>query len=123
MSGGAGSAIPATFETVKAVLLDKSTAYSCFGAGCHEQIPYFTLRGTSDQQLYTLLTTYTTRGCGPAIDKTNPAESGLIKFLRGPCGGIDRMPLGKCWEDGDEGCVPPAYIDAIERWIAAGATR
>jgi hypothetical protein len=31
------------------------------------------------------------------------------------------MPFGKCFEDGDEGCVSPEYIAAIEQWIAKGA--
>lgn len=77
----------------------------------------------TDDQLYTMVTTYMTEDCGPAINKANPPESALVKLLKGACGDTIRMPYGKCNEDGDEGCVPPATINAIEQWIAAGAAR
>jgi hypothetical protein len=31
------------------------------------------------------------------------------------------MPFGKCFVDGDEGCIAPEYIAAIEKWIVNGA--
>jgi hypothetical protein len=51
----------------------------------------------------------------------NPQDSALVKLLKGPCGDTNRMPFGKCFEDGDDGCVAPEYIAAIEQWIAKGA--
>jgi hypothetical protein len=31
------------------------------------------------------------------------------------------MPFGKCFADGDEGCISPENIAALEKWIANGA--
>jgi hypothetical protein len=109
--------------------MDTSTAYSCYGGLCHDfsENPYFQLKKDgvelTDDELHTMLLSYRTKNCGVAINTANPAESGLVKLLKAPCGGTERMPLGKCSEDGDEGCVPPAYIEAIQQWIAAGAMK
>jgi hypothetical protein len=74
-------------------------------------------------ELYRYLKSFRTLECGKLIDTANPSESALVKYLRGPCGEIERMPSFTCVEDTDEWCVPEYYIQAIEQWIAAGAPR
>lgn len=78
-------------------------------------------RAFSDDELHTLLRSHVTQNCGQLVNLANPPESALVKLLKGPCGNSDRMPAGKCFEDGEEGCVTPANIAAIEQWIANGA--
>jgi hypothetical protein len=80
----------------------------------------------SDDALYTFMKGYTTRNCGALINVANPAESGLVKVLKGTCGATPVMPMDKCYVDkgalaGD--CVPPETVSAIQQWIAAGAQR
>src|SRR5687768_16782626 len=115
-SGGDGS-IPPTFDTFKQIVMQAP----CFGARCHndDQNP---LNLRMDDQLYTRLTSRISENCGqlPIVNPGKPAESALIKILRGPCGPTARMPLG-CVEDQDGACVPAEYIAALEQWIAAGA--
>ncbi|HEY0465381.1 MAG TPA: hypothetical protein VGC79_14300, partial [Polyangiaceae bacterium] len=77
---------------------------------------------TADQ-LYSYMKSFKTLECGKLIDTANPSQSALVKYLRGPCGSIERMPSFKCFDDGDEACVPEYYIQAIEQWIAMGAPR
>jgi hypothetical protein len=112
-----GSAIPATFDTVKLII----TETTCFGAGCHndDQNP---LNLRVDDQLHMRLRSRISKACGniPVVNPGKPQESALIKILKGPCGATQRMPLG-CVDDQDATCVPPDYLAAIERWIAAGA--
>ena len=109
--------------------MDTSTPYSCYGGICHDfpENPYFKLKkdgiALTDDELHAMLLTYMTRNCGAAVNIQSPSESGLVKLLRADCGATGRMPFGKCSEDGDEGCVPPAYIAAIQQWIAAGAPK
>ena len=116
-SSGGGSAVPATFDTVKTVINDAP----CFGAGCHndDQNP---LNLRVDDQLHTRLTSRISISCGnvPVVNPGNPQESAIVKILKGPCGGTPRMPIG-CVDDQDATCIPAEYIAAIEQWIAAGA--
>lgn len=118
-SGSAGSAVggevPATFATIKSLI-----PTSCFGGVCHD-LPEHPLNLKVDDKLYATLTTHVTETCGPLVKAGSPQDSALVKLLKGPCNGTDRMPMGKCFADGDEGCVPPAYVAAIEQWIAKGA--
>jgi len=115
-AGSAGSGeVPATFATIKSLI-----PTSCFGGVCHD-LPEHPLKLKVDDELYATLTGHTTETCGPLIKAGSPQDSALVKLLKGPCNGTDRMPLGKCFADGDEGCVPPAYVAAIEQWIANGA--
>jgi hypothetical protein len=111
----AGAEVSATFATLKSLI-----PISCFGGVCHD-LPEHPLKLKVDDQLYATLTTHMTETCGPLIKAGSPQDSALVKLLKGPCNGTDRMPLGKCFADGDEGCVPPASIAAIEQWIAKGA--
>ena len=114
--GGGGSApIEASFNTFKSII-----PTSCFGGLCHN-LKENPLQLTVDDKLYTTLTTHMTETCGVVVKPGSPQDSALVKLLKGPCNGTERMPSGKCFEDGDEGCVPPDYIAAIEKWIAAGA--
>jgi hypothetical protein len=119
-TSGAGSGsgpIPAepTFNTLKAII-----PVSCFGGLCHN-LAENPLQLSVDDKLYTTLTTHMTDGCGPVVKPGFPQDSALIKLLKGPCGDIMRMPSGKCFDDGDEGCISPAHIAALEQWIANGA--
>lgn len=104
-----------TFATFKSII-----PTSCFGGLCHN-LAENPLQLTVDDKLYTTLTTHMTETCGVVVKPGSPQDSALVKLLKGPCNGTDRMPYGKCFEDGDEGCVPPDYIAAIEKWIANGA--
>jgi hypothetical protein len=113
MSGGA--VIEPSFNTLKGVIQT-----SCFGGLCHD-LPENPLKLTVNDQLYTTLTTHMTEHCGAVVKPGFPQESALVRLLKGPCGETDRMPFGKCFVDGDEGCIVPEYIVAIEQWIANGA--
>jgi hypothetical protein len=110
-----GDTVAASFEGLKSVL-----KASCFGGVCHD-LPEHPLQLKIDDKLYGTLTSHMTKGCGVVVKPGSPQDSALVKLLKGPCGGTDRMPLNKCTDDGDEGCVTPANIAAIEQWIAAGA--
>jgi len=112
---GGGSGIEPSFATLKSVIQS-----SCFGAVCHD-LPEHPLQLKVDDKLYGTLTTYMTKHCGPVLTPGSPQDSALIKLLKGPCNGTDRMPYGKCAADGEEGCISPEYIAAIEKWIANGA--
>lgn len=114
-SGGGGGAVEASFDTLKSLI-----PMHCFGGLCHD-LPENPLHLTVDDKLYTTLTTHVTKHCGPVLKPGSPQESALIRLLKGPCGETDRMPFGKCFEDGDEGCVSPQDIAALEQWIAKGA--
>ncbi|HYQ05283.1 MAG TPA: hypothetical protein VER96_41710 [Polyangiaceae bacterium] len=107
------------FETVQYMF----KGVPCSGSNCHfGGRNHLTVDKTPDA-LYTYMKNFKTLECGKLIDTTNPSESALVKYLRGPCGSLGRMPLDKCTDDGDELCVPNYYIDFIEQWIAAGAPR
>ncbi|HEX2873864.1 MAG TPA: hypothetical protein VHP33_21560 [Polyangiaceae bacterium] len=120
VGGGAGSgggAPQPTFEGVKTMIQG-----SCFGGLCHDLAEH-PLKLKIDDALYTTLTTYSTEHCGPLVKVGSPQESALIKLLKGPCGETERMPYGKCLQDGDEGCVSPETIAALEQWIMSGAPK
>ena len=116
-AGSGGSAPQPTFEGVKTMIQG-----SCFGGLCHDLTEH-PLKLKLDDALYTTLTTYSTKHCGPLVKIGSPQESALVKLLKGPCGETERMPYGKCVQDGDEGCVSPEVIAAIEQWIMSGAPR
>lgn len=107
--------VPATFETVKRVV-----GLSCFGAPCHDE-PGNPLQMKPLENLIATLTAHTTQDCGPALTPGNPEGSAFVKLLKADCGETVRMPMGKCFDDGDPGCVPPEDIAAIEKWIQDGA--
>jgi hypothetical protein len=115
---GGGEIIPPTFDTLKLVL---KSNLGCLGADCHgggnQQAPTLTI----SDKLYTTLTTTMSPDCGniPLVKPGKPDESALVKIIKGPCGSIDRMPLG-CTEQ-DDNCVPAEYIAAITQWVANGA--
>lgn len=115
-SGGSGGAgLAPTFATVKSII-----QMSCFGGLCHD-LPENPLQLKVDDKLYTTLTTHMTETCGIVVKPGMPQDSALVKLLKGPCNGTDRMPFNMCFNDGDEGCVSPEEIAAIEQWIASGA--
>jgi hypothetical protein len=116
-AGSGGSAPQPTFEGVKIMIQG-----SCFGGLCHDLAEH-KLKLKLDDALYTTLTTYSTKNCGPLVKIGSPQESALIKLLKGPCGETERMPYGKCFQDGDEGCVSPATIAALEQWVMSGAPK
>lgn len=116
-AGSGGSAPQPTFEGVKTMI-----QASCFGGLCHDLAEH-KLKLKIDDALYTTLTTYSTKNCGPLVKVGNPQESALIRLLKGPCGETERMPYGKCFQDGDEGCVSPETIAALEQWVMAGAPK
>ena len=114
------SMIPsANFETVRLMF----QGAPCSGSSCHfGGRNHLQVDKTADQ-LYSYMMSFKTLECGKLIDTANPSQSALVKYLRGPCGKIERMPSYKCFDDGDEQCVPEYYIQAIEQWIAKGAPR
>lgn len=112
---GGGSAVEASFATLEEVIQS-----SCFGSLCHD-LPENPLQLSVNSALYTTLTTHVTKTCGALLKPGSPQESALVRLLKGPCGKTDRMPYGKCFSDGDEGCVSPQKIAAIEQWIQSGA--
>jgi len=127
-SAAGGTAIEASFATVKDII-----TLQCFGNGCHGQEGN-PLIMKLDDTLYTTLTTHTTKNCGKLVNPTSPAESALVKLLKGSCGTppnvTDRMPFGGSCLEGDmetdpdaTTCVVPAKIDAIQAWIAKGAPK
>lgn len=114
------SMIPSpNFETVRLMF----QGAPCSGSSCHfGGRNHLQVDKTADQ-LYSYMMSFKTLECGKLIDTANPSQSALVKYLRGPCGKIERMPSFKCFDDGDEQCVPEYYIQAIEQWIAKGAPR
>jgi hypothetical protein len=114
-SGAGGAVIEASFATLKAMV-----PMSCYGGVCHD-VPEHPLYLADAGKLYATLTSHVVEGCGPVLKPGSPQESALIKLLKGPCGGVDRMPLGTCNADGDEACIEPEVIAALEKWITNGA--
>jgi len=98
-------------------------ASPCSGSSCHYGGRNHLQVGKPADQLYSYMMSFKTLQCGKLIDTANPSQSALVKYLRGPCGMIERMPSGKCFDDGDPQCLPEYYIQAIEQWIANGAPR
>jgi hypothetical protein len=119
--GAAGSAAPgveASFATVRQVVVQAH----CADASCHngEVKP----RLQDDATLHTTLTTHISKACGniPVVTPGNPEQSALVKLIKGPCGELPRMPNGCVSTPIEEyTCLPPDYIDAIERWVRNGA--
>lgn len=107
------------FETVRLMF----EAAECSGSSCHFGGRNHLQVNKSPDALYTYMKSFTTLACGKLIDTTNPAESALVKYLRGPCGNIERMPQFKCSDGTEEWCVPEYYIQFIQDWIAKGAPR
>jgi hypothetical protein len=118
-AGGGGGAsavlVEPTFATVRRVV-----EMSCFGAPCHDE-PGNPLQMKPLDQLVTKLSSHTTQDCGPALTPGNPEQSAFLRLLKAECGGTARMPLGKCFDDADPGCVLPEDIAAIQKWIENGA--
>lgn len=112
------SQVEASFATVRQVVVQAH----CADASCHngEVKP----RLQDDATLHATLTSHISEACGniPVVTPGNPQQSALIKLLKGPCGELPRMPNGCVSEPVEEyTCLPPDYIDALERWVAAGA--
>jgi hypothetical protein len=126
---GGGNEIPATFETIKLVFGGGGGIMPCSAAPCHGVAGVappgkpLELPPNDDQQLYTNLTTYVSTACNDTklVTPGNPAQSALLRILKGPCGMTPRMPYGCDPQAGD--CIPDEYIAAVERWIAGGAPR
>ncbi|WP_437324758.1 hypothetical protein [Sorangium sp. So ce381] len=117
-TGGGGSAVDPTFETVREVVAQAG----CSTASCHNGEAKPTL--VDDNTLYTTLTTHISEACGdiPLVTPGEPEQSALVKILKGPCGDIARMPNGCVGVPGPEyTCLLQEYIDAIEQWVANGA--
>ena len=119
---GGAPAVEATFATVKSII-----QASCFGAGCHSDMGN-PLQMKVDASLYGTLTTHMTMNCGKMVDIANPADSALVKVLKGSCGTppnvTPRMPFQVCMDvdtDPDSPCIQPDKIAAIQAWIAKGA--
>ena len=124
---GSGSAVPATFDTVKLVFGGGGSIMTCAAAPCHgvngmapPDRP-LELPTNDDAKLYTNLTSYVSAACGNTklVNPGKPQQSALVKILKGPCGATPRMPLG-CVAEADD-CIPDDYIAAIAQWIANGA--
>jgi hypothetical protein len=123
----AGSAIPATFDTVKLVLMGGGPIMPCAAAPCHGvngMAPPgdpLELPPNDDAQLYTNLTSYVAKDCSnmKLVTPGDPSQSALLTILQGPCGMVPRMPY-MC-TDADRNCIPAEYVTAISQWIASGA--
>lgn len=123
MSAGSGSSagsslVEASFATVRQVVVQAH----CADASCHngEAKP----RLQDDATLHATLTGHVSEACGnlPVVTPGAPERSALIKLLKGPCGGLPRMPSGCVSGPVEEyTCLPPVYIEAIERWVKNGA--
>jgi hypothetical protein len=119
--GAAGTGAPgveASFATVRQVVVQAH----CADASCHngEVKP----RLQDDATLHATLTTHVSKACGniPVVTPGNPEQSALVKLIKGPCGELPRMPNGCVSTPIEEyTCLPPDYIDAIERWVKNGA--
>ena len=100
-ASGAGSTIPATFETVKLVLGGGGSIMPCAAAPCHgvegvaPPSDPLELPPNDDLQLYTNLTSYVSKACNnmKLVEPGRPAESALVAILTGPCGMTPQMPL------------------------------
>jgi hypothetical protein len=120
VTGVDASKVPGpNFETVQYMF----KGLPCSGSSCHFGGRNHLQVDKTPDQLYTYMKNLKTLECGKLIDTANPSQSALVKYLRGPCGAIERMPQYTCVDDGDERCVPEYYIQFIEQWIAAGAPR
>ena len=117
------SSIPATFDTVKLVLMGGGPIMPCAAAPCHgvhgmaPPDDPLELPPNDDQQLYTNLTSYIAKDCSNAklVDPGNPAQSALLTVLKGPCGMVPRMPYMCTDQDGN--CIPDEYVVALAQWI------
>ncbi len=127
-TAGAGS-VPATFATVKMAFGGGSGIMPCSAAPCHgvngvapPDHP-LELHPTDDQRMYMTLLTYVSKACNnmKLVEPCKPAQSALVKILKGACGMTPQMPYG-CTQQADD-CIPADYIAAIEKWIANGAPR
>lgn len=107
------------FETVRLMF----EAAGCSGSSCHFGGRNHFQMGKAPDELYKYLMSFKTLECGKLIDTANPAESAIVKYLRGPCGDIERMPSFKCFDGTEEYCIPEYYIQLIQDWIAKGAPR
>ena len=115
--GGGGLMYPPTFETVKAIL---QSNYGCSGADCHGGNDH-NVSLLVNSQLYTTLTTFVSK-CEslPLVTPGMPAQSALLKILKGPCGPIRQMPDG-CVGGEFGNCLQPEEIAPVEQWILMGA--
>ena len=118
-SGGSGGGLlyPPTFETVKAVL---QSNYGCTGADCHGGNDH-NVSLLVNAQLHTTLTTFISK-CEslPLVTPGVPAQSALLKILKGPCGPVSQMPDG-CIGGEFGNCLKPEEIAPVEQWILMGA--
>lgn len=107
------------FDTVRLMF----EAAGCSGSSCHYGGRNHFQMGKAPDELYKYMLSFRTLSCGKLIDTANPAESAIVKYLRGPCGDIERMPSFKCFDGTEEWCIPEYYIQFIQDWIAQGAPR
>jgi hypothetical protein len=121
-TGGSPSAGPdgAAYSAVKTLI-----GSSCFGNGCHSQEGN-PLQMEIDDKLYGTLMSHTTKTCGKLINTASPADSAIIKLLKGDCNGTMRMPYQMCWNGDPQDqapCVSTANLTMLQNWIASGAPR
>jgi hypothetical protein len=109
--GSGGSTVPASFATMKLII--ESLCQGCHGSDMSMNL-------NSDPGLYGRLTTVMSKTCGPVITKGDPSKSALFKMLEGTCPPpFSVMPDG-C-EPSEGNCLEADYLDAVKRWITAGA--
>lgn len=126
VSPGAGGASPVdpTFETVQFVI----EQVPCNGSDCHGHPGNpLDLKVDTPQELYDHLLSTVSEKCGGlnVVAPGDPGNSAIVRLLKGPCGELAQMPDG-CTCDPDpliNNCLQPEYVDAVEKWVAAGAPR
>lgn len=123
-AGGSTEVVEPTFETVQFVVEQTP----CNGSDCHgHEANPLDLKVDSPQELYDHLLSTISVKCGelPVVDPGDPGNSALVRLLKGPCGDLAQMPDG-CTCDPDpsiNNCLPAQYVEAVEKWVEAGAPR
>ncbi len=112
--------IPATFDTIKEII---GSNLGCVSSDCHGGDLHTPMTMQVNDQLYARLTTHVSEGCCNlrVVEPGQPNKSALVHVLKGDCADISRMPYGCIEDEFSTNCLPPEYIDAVERWISAGA--
>jgi len=120
-AGGSTEVVEPTFETVLQII----EFYGCNASDCHGHPANDLSLAGSPTEMYDHLINTVSEECGglKVVAPNDPNASALVRLVKGPCGTREQMPE-ECICDPDpyiNNCVKPQYVEAIEKWIAAGA--